>query len=129
MFLINHISTFREIFFDLETMEVKYDEEDLGLILLCSMPSSYSTFRDTILYNHDTLTLEEVYESLCLKETIKQLVNGYEAENEGLVSRGRFQERGYGNNDKGRSKSKTKNKYCKYCKKKKGHVIDDYYKA
>ena len=62
--VINYISTFKEIIVDLETMKVKYDEEDLRLILLCSLPSSYSTFRDTILYNRDALTLEEVYESL-----------------------------------------------------------------
>ena len=57
MFVINHISTLKEIVVDLENMELKYNEEDLGLILLCSFPSSYSTFTDTILYSHDTLTL------------------------------------------------------------------------
>ena len=30
--MIDHISTFKEIATDLETMEVKYNEEDLGLI-------------------------------------------------------------------------------------------------
>lgn len=45
-------------------MVVKYDEEDLGLILLCFLPSSYSNFRDTILYSRDILTLNEVYEAL-----------------------------------------------------------------
>ena len=57
MVVINHISTLKEIVVDLENMELKYNEEDLGLILLCSFPSSYSNFRDTILYSHDTLTL------------------------------------------------------------------------
>ena len=38
-------------------MEVKYDDEDLGLLLLCSLPSSFSNFRDTILYSHDELTI------------------------------------------------------------------------
>ena len=48
--LDDHLTTFKEIVSDLETMDVKYDEEDLGLILLCSLPPSYSTIRDTILY-------------------------------------------------------------------------------
>ena len=48
---MNHISTFKEIVVDLETMEVKYEEKDLGLILLCSLPSLYSTFRDPILHS------------------------------------------------------------------------------
>ena len=73
--VIDHISTFKEIVVDLETMEVKYDEQDLGLIFLCFLPSSCKTFRDIILYSQDTLTLEEVYEALCSKETMEKLVN------------------------------------------------------
>ena len=106
--VINHISTFKENVVDLETIEVKYDEEDLRLILLFSLPFLYLTFIDTILYSRDTLTLEEVYESLHSKETMKQLVNGFEAKAEGLVARERFQERGSGNSDRGKSKSKTR---------------------
>ena len=58
---------------------------------------------------------------------MKQLVNGFEAKAKGLVVKGRFQETYSRNSDKGRSKSKTRNKSCKYCKKK-GHVIDDFYR-
>ena len=85
------------------------------------------TFRDTNLYSRDTHTLEEVYESIHTKETMKQLINGSEANVEGLVARGRSQEKSFGNSDKGKSKSKSRNKSCKYCKKK-GLVIDDCYK-
>lgn len=56
------------------TMEIKYDDEDLGLILLCYLPPLYMNFRDIILYS-TTLTLEEAYEALCSTETIKQLVD------------------------------------------------------
>ena len=38
MSLEDHKTTFKETIFDLETIKVKYDEEDLGLILLCSLP-------------------------------------------------------------------------------------------
>ena len=48
--------TFKEIVTDLETLEVKYEEEDLGLILLCSLPILYASFRDMILYSRDTLS-------------------------------------------------------------------------
>ncbi|KAG8481466.1 hypothetical protein CXB51_026218 [Gossypium anomalum] len=41
-------------------MEVQYDKEDLGLILICSLPPSYSTFRDTILYSRESLTVDEI---------------------------------------------------------------------
>ena len=119
--IINHISTFRESVANLETMEVKYEEEDLGLILLCSLPSLYLTFRDTTLHSRETLTLKEVYESLRSKETMRQLVNGFEAKAEGLIARGRSQEKGFENSDRGGSKSKSRNKSYK-------HIIGDCYK-
>ena len=84
-----HLTTFKEIVADLQTLEVKYEDEDLGLILLCSLPASYATFRDTILYSRDTLTLDEVYDALFSKEKMKQLVVGSNAQRKGLVVRGR----------------------------------------
>ena len=60
----NHLSVFKEIVADLVSMEVEYDDEDLGLLLLCSLPSSYASFRDTILLSRDELTLAKVCEAL-----------------------------------------------------------------
>ena len=135
--LLDHISDFKEIVSDLTAMEVKYDDEDLGLILLCSLPCSYSNFRDTILYSHDTLTLNDVYEALHAKEKKKQLVssNGSSSQAESLSVRGRTKEKNSNNGSrgkssnayKGRSKSKGKYKSCKYCKRD-GHEISKCYK-
>lgn len=55
------MAVFKEIVADLETLEVKYDEDDLGLILLCPLPSLFSSFRDTILYSHDTHHWKQVW--------------------------------------------------------------------
>ncbi|KAK5772363.1 hypothetical protein PVK06_048648 [Gossypium arboreum] len=54
-----HLTVFKEILSNLEAMEVHYDKEDLGLILLCLLSPSYSTFKDTILYNHESFTVDE----------------------------------------------------------------------
>ena len=62
--VMNHLSIFKEIVADLVSMEVKYDDEDLALLLLCSLPTSFVNFRDTILLSRDELTLAEVYEAL-----------------------------------------------------------------
>ncbi|KAG8473406.1 hypothetical protein CXB51_035701 [Gossypium anomalum] len=43
-----HLTVFKEILSNLEDMKVQYDKGDLGLILLYSLPPSYSTFRDTM---------------------------------------------------------------------------------
>ena len=37
--VLSHLSVFKEIVADLVSMEVKYDDEDLGLLLLCSLPA------------------------------------------------------------------------------------------
>ena len=74
--VISHISVFKEIVADLTSMEVEFDDEDLELLLLCSLPNSYSNFRDTILLSRDELTLAEVYEALQSKEKMKGMVQG-----------------------------------------------------
>jgi hypothetical protein len=61
--ILMHISVFKEIMADLTSMEVKFDDEDLAL-LLCSLPTSYNNFWDTILYSPDELTVVDVHEAL-----------------------------------------------------------------
>jgi hypothetical protein len=62
--MMNHLSIFREIVSNLVSMEVKYEDEDLTLLLLVSLPSSFTNFCDTICISHDTLTIAKVYEAL-----------------------------------------------------------------
>ncbi|KAG8501651.1 hypothetical protein CXB51_004782 [Gossypium anomalum] len=118
-------------------MEVQYDKEDLGLILLCSLPPSYSTFRDTILYSRESLTVDEVYDSLTSYDKMKHLVVKPDSQGEGLIvrgrqdrntddDRGRTQERNHRGKSKGRSKSSNRGKTCN-CKKK-GHIKSECYK-
>ena len=102
-YLEEHLTTFKEIVADLETLEVKYEEEDLRLMLLCSLPNSDANFRDTILYSRDTLTLNEVYGALFSKEK-----NSSEKQRK-------------------RSKSMNFNKICNYCMKK-GHIKKECFK-
>ena len=93
--MLNHLSVFKKIISNLQSMEVDYDDEDLALILLCSLPRSFANFRDTLLYSHDTLTLDEVYETLQAKEKMKQMVSseGSTSNGEALSVRGRTQKK------------------------------------
>ncbi|KAG8481222.1 hypothetical protein CXB51_025972 [Gossypium anomalum] len=117
-----HLTVFKEILSNLEAMEVQYDKEDLGLILLCSLPLSYSTFRDTILYSRESLTVDEVYDSLTSYDKMKHLVVKLDSQGKGLIvrgrqdrnandNRGRTQERNLGGKSKGRSKSSNREDY------------------
>lgn len=69
---------------NLDYMKVKY-AEDLTLILLCSLPSSYMMSRDTIPYSCDTLTIDEVYGALLSNEKINHPEVGSEGQVKGLV--------------------------------------------
>ena len=124
-----HLSKFKEIVGDLKNLEVKYDEEDLGLILLCSLPPSFSTLMDTIIYSWVTLSLEEVYTALSSKEKMKEINPGHEPKAEGLNARGRSSEKSstsYHNKSRSKSRGKTK-KFCNFCKRK-GHIIDECFR-
>jgi hypothetical protein len=101
-------------------MEVSYDDEDLGLLLLCSLPSSFANFRDTILYSRDELTLHEVCEALAQKEKMKQMVRSEEptSNGEALAVRGREEQRnpksgnrGKSQGERGHSRPRTKINY------------------
>ncbi|KAG8498286.1 hypothetical protein CXB51_006980 [Gossypium anomalum] len=133
-----HLTVFKEILSNLKVIEVQYDKEDLGLILLCSLPPSYSTFRDTILYDRESLTVDEVYDSLTSYDKIKHLVIKPDSQGESLITcgrqdrntdndRGRTHERNPRDKSKGRSKSSNRGKTCNFCKKK-GHIKSECYK-
>jgi hypothetical protein len=134
--VLNHISVFKEIVADLVSIEVQFDDEDLGLLLLCSLPSSYANLLDTILLSHDELTLLEVYEALQNMEKMRGMVQSdvSSSKGEALQVRDRSEQRTYNDsngrdksqNRRGRSKSRGK-KFCKYCKKK-NHFIEDCWK-
>src|SRR4051812_5398704 len=137
--ILDHLAVFKEIVSDLQAMEVKYEDEDLGLLILCSLPSSFANFRDTILYSRDDRTLAEVYEALQQKEKMKSLIQPGESSSsrgEALQVRGRPEQKSYGNNynrdnsknNRYHSKSGGKDKqFCRYCKKN-GHEIGDCWK-
>ncbi|KAG8472502.1 hypothetical protein CXB51_035379 [Gossypium anomalum] len=84
-----HLTVFKKILSNLEAIEVQYDKEDLGLILLFSLPSSYSTFRDTIFYSRESLTVDEVYDFLTSYDKMKHLVVKIDSQGEGLIVHGR----------------------------------------
>ncbi|KAE8657488.1 Ribosomal protein S8 family protein isoform 1 [Hibiscus syriacus] len=129
-----HLAAFKKIVSDLETLEVKYDQEDLGLIIICSLSYSYYPFRDTILYSRETLILEEVYNVLYSFNKMKYIVSSFEPQEEGLVvyvptssDRGRKGENSSSSKGMGISKYSNQCKTCHFCKKK-WHVKSECYK-
>ncbi len=52
---------------DLASVEVKVEDEDRVLLLLCSLLEAYKSFVDVMLYGRMSITLEDV-KALNLKE-------------------------------------------------------------
>ncbi|MBA0656136.1 hypothetical protein Goklo_008526, partial [Gossypium klotzschianum] len=50
--------------------EVKVDEEDQTMLLLCFLPSSYKSFRETLIYGRDKLSFEDMNDHLLSKDKL-----------------------------------------------------------
>ncbi|RVW26896.1 Retrovirus-related Pol polyprotein from transposon TNT 1-94 [Vitis vinifera] len=117
----DHLDNFNRIILDLNGVGVKVEEEDQAMILLCSLPSSYENFVDTMMYGRDSISINDVKDALQSKE-LQKLVSGSgegSVETGLTVSRGRSMERNGGGRSKSRSKSKATMR-CFHCKEK-GH--------
>nr|GEY43139.1 hypothetical protein [Tanacetum cinerariifolium] len=86
--IFEHIDEFNKIALDLANIEVKFEDEDLALLLLTSLPTSYEHFVDTLLYGREALTLEDVMATLNSKK-IKERSKAKGDDSEGLYVKGR----------------------------------------
>ena len=65
-----HLDEFCSIVMDLQNIDVKLDDEDLAIYLLCSLPPSYKNFRETLLYGRDNLSSDDVKNVLTQRDLI-----------------------------------------------------------
>nr|GEZ54801.1 retrovirus-related Pol polyprotein from transposon TNT 1-94 [Tanacetum cinerariifolium] len=104
--IFEHLDEFNKIVLDLANIEVKFEDEDLALLLLTSLPASYEHFVDTLLYGREALTLEDVMAILNSKE-IKERIKAKGDDGEGLYVRGRTDRRD-SRQSRGKSRSKSR---------------------
>ena len=81
----DHIDAFNKIILDLKSINIKIEDEDRVIILLSSLPKSYESFVDTLLYSRESLMISDVKSSLNSKLLGKQA----EGNAESLSVRGR----------------------------------------
>ncbi|KAH1091748.1 hypothetical protein J1N35_019005 [Gossypium stocksii] len=58
--LRDHIGQFTTLLNDLKNVEVQIDDEDQTMLLLCYLPSSYKSFRETLIYGRDKFSFKDV---------------------------------------------------------------------
>ncbi|KAG8498078.1 hypothetical protein CXB51_007410 [Gossypium anomalum] len=110
--LKDHFSQFIILLNDLKNVEVHIDDEDQVMLLLCSLPHSYKSFRETLIYGRDKLSFEDVKGHLLSRDKLdNELHLDSKIDRQASTS----------------VASKKRNKRCRYCKKL-GHVKADCYK-
>nr|GEW04787.1 retrotransposon protein, putative, Ty1-copia subclass [Tanacetum cinerariifolium] len=104
--IFEHIDEFNKSVLDLVNIEIKFEDEDLALLLLTSLPASYEHFVDTLLYGREDLTLEDVMATLNSKK-IKERPKAKGDDGEGLYMRERIDRK---NSRRSRGKSRSKSR-------------------
>ncbi|GKC66055.1 retrovirus-related pol polyprotein from transposon TNT 1-94 [Tanacetum coccineum] len=120
-----HIDEFNKIVLDLENIEVKFEDEDLALLLLTSLSASYEHFVDTLRYGREALTFKDLMATLNSKE-IKERSKAKGDDGKGLYVRGRTDHK-----DSRQSRGKSRSKSQGYIKKEdqpssSGSIYEDF---
>ena len=110
-----HLNAFNTLICQLSDMEVKMQEEEKAITLLCSLPESWDHFVTSIsLSIVDSLKFESVLGALLSEEVRrKSIIETFALE--AMVARGRSKERGERARGSSRSKSKGSNKCKEKC--------------
>ena len=62
--LAEHINVFNQLITDLGKVDVKIDEEDRAIILLCSLSGSYEHLITTLTYGKEDVKVDEIFIAL-----------------------------------------------------------------
>ncbi|KAE8657094.1 hypothetical protein F3Y22_tig00116997pilonHSYRG00993 [Hibiscus syriacus] len=127
--LAQHVNVFNQIISDLARLDVKIEDEDRAMILLCSLPPSYEHMVTTLTYGKETINVEEITAALLAYNQRKQNA-GENSQADSLYvkgnrDRGRKPEKAGSGKRNSRSKSRDKKTiHCYKCKEA-GHMKRD----
>ncbi|GFY80950.1 hypothetical protein Acr_01g0007590 [Actinidia rufa] len=125
--LMEHMNVFNGYLDQLRKIDAKIEEEDKALLLLTSLPNSYDILATTLLYEKDTVSLEQV-QSVLVSHCTKKRSSFKDGESATLaiqrVNRGKKSNDKSGGSNESNSNSRGKGVQCYYCKEF-GHVKRD----
>ena len=70
--LAEHVNVFNQLVADLEKVDVKIDDEDMAIVLLCSLPDSYDHLVTTLTYGKEKVQVDDVVSALLSHEQRKK---------------------------------------------------------
>ncbi|CAL8097158.1 unnamed protein product [Prunus armeniaca] len=111
----DHVCRFQNCITNLQKVEETYKDDDMTIILLRSLPSSFKHFRTTLMFGKESLKLEDVIQALQSYAKLDDITES----SQGLYAKGKEKGREKTKEDKtgnrGRSKSKKKKEKKEGC--------------
>ncbi|GKE58155.1 hypothetical protein Tco_1497340, partial [Tanacetum coccineum] len=83
----DHIDEFNKFILDLANIDIEIEDEDQVLMLLTSLPLFYENFVETLLHGRESLTMEDVQETLNSMKLKKRTEGTKEETGDGLYVR------------------------------------------
>jgi hypothetical protein len=111
--ITDHLNTFNTLLVQLTSMGVKFESEDKGITLLCSLPTSWDHFVSSISFSSTkSIEFDDIVGALLSEETRKKS-NLETSTSESMMVKGRLKERGHGQRYFSRSNSKGRKRNLK----------------
>lgn len=127
--IIDHLNAFNTLICELNSMEVKFEDEEKEIMLLCSLPKSWDHLVTTMWFNQTYAIDYDIVVGDLLSKEIRKKFGKETSIVEEMVVRGQSIEGG--KYQKGTAKSKSKDskgkEKCWFCGKS-GHLKKDYWK-
>lgn len=70
--LAEHVNVFNQIVADLTRLDVKVNDEDKAIVLLCSLPESYEHLSTTLTYGKEIIKVEDITAALLAHDLKKK---------------------------------------------------------
>jgi hypothetical protein len=113
--VVDHLNTFNTLIVQLTSMEVKFEDEDKAITLLCSLPESWDNLVTSISFSStDVLDYDSVVGAL-LAEEMRRKSSKETSTSEAMLVRGRTKEQNERSFSRSKSRHRKGKEKCWYC--------------
>ena len=91
--VVDHLNTFNTLIVQLTSMEVKFEDEDKPITLLCSLPKSWDNIVTSISFNSTYVLDYDSVEGALLAEEMRRKISKETSTSEVMLVRGQTKEK------------------------------------